>query len=115
MITGMHAIVFSEKAEQVRAFFRDVLGFPHVDAGHGWLIFAAPPSELAVHPSEGDAHVELYLMCDDLERTLADLKAKDVEPVRPVTRERWGAVTAIALPDGAHIGLYQPLHPLPPR
>ena len=115
MINGMHAIVFSDKAEQVRAFFRDVLGFANVDVGHGWLIFALPPSELAVHPSDGESRVDLYLMSDDLNSTIAELKSRGVECSRPVRQERWGDVTAIRLPDGSELGIYQPRHPLPPR
>ena len=76
MINGMHAIVYSRDAERARGFFRDVLGFPSVDAGHGWLIFALPPSELAAHPDEGEGRHELYLMCDDIHATVAELKSK---------------------------------------
>jgi len=112
MITGLHAILFSPDADAVRGFLRDVLGFESVDAGHGWLIFAAPPAELAAHPAEGGASShELYLMCDDLEATIADLRAKDVEFVKPVSDEGWGRVTAIALPGGGELGLYEPRHP----
>ena len=77
MITGMHAIVFSPQAEKVRTFFADVLRMPTVDAGGGWLIFALPPAELAVHPADGETRHELYLMCDDIQATLADLRARD--------------------------------------
>jgi hypothetical protein len=114
VITGVHAIVFSEQAEQVRGFFRDVLGFPSVDAGGGWLIFALPPAELAVHPADGDSRHELYLMCDDLHATLADLAAKGVEASRGVTDQGWGLLSAIRLPDGAEFPIYQPRHPSPP-
>jgi hypothetical protein len=117
MIDGAHVVIYSEDAEADRAFFRDVLRYPHVDAGHGWLIFALPPAEVAVHPSEGGggtAH-ELYLMCDDLEATVADLGARNAELSRPVTRERWGIVTAVRLPGGGEVGLYEPLHPRPDR
>jgi catechol 2,3-dioxygenase-like lactoylglutathione lyase family enzyme len=112
MIIGLHAIIFSPDADAVRAFLRDVLGLRSVDAGGGWLIFSAPPAELAAHPSEGGAGShELYLMCDDLEATIVELRAKDVEFVRPVSDERWGRVTAIALPGGGELGLYEPRHP----
>jgi catechol 2,3-dioxygenase-like lactoylglutathione lyase family enzyme len=112
MITGLHAILFSPGPDEVRAFLRDVLGFDSVDAGGGWLIFAAPPAELAAHPADGGAaHHELYLMCDDIEATVAELRAKGVEVVRPVTDERWGLLTAIALPGGGELGLYEPRHP----
>ena len=115
MITGAHAIIYSEDAEGVRAFLRDVLELPSVDAGHGWLIFALPPAEVAVHPSEGPGRHELYLMCDDIRATVDELRAKDVQISRPITEERWGLVTAIRLPDGAELGLYEPRHPSPPR
>jgi catechol 2,3-dioxygenase-like lactoylglutathione lyase family enzyme len=112
MITGLHAILYSPDAEKTRVFLRDVLGFKSVDAGHGWLIFAAPPAELATHPvDEGDKpRHELYLMCNDLKATMAELKAKGVD-CRPVTAARWGSVTSIQLPGGGELGLYQPKHP----
>ena len=81
-IIGMHALMYSKKAEETRAFVRDVLGFASVDAGRGWLIFAAPPAELAIHPAEGEEYHELYLMCDDVDATVADLKAKGVQTTR---------------------------------
>jgi catechol 2,3-dioxygenase-like lactoylglutathione lyase family enzyme len=112
MINGAHALVYSNDADAVRDFFRDALGFPHVDAGRGWLIFALPPAEVAVHPTEGAGHHELYLMCDDIEATMADLKGKGVEFARPVVEERWGRVTAIRLPGGGELGLYEPKHPV---
>jgi uncharacterized glyoxalase superfamily protein PhnB len=112
MIDGVHAIVFSPLAEEVRAFIRDVLGLPSVDAGGGWLIYALPPSELAVHPADTSAH-ELYLMSADLDATIAALASKGIATTRPITEQRWGRVTAIALPDGSEIGLYQPAHPRP--
>jgi catechol 2,3-dioxygenase-like lactoylglutathione lyase family enzyme len=112
MIFGAHTIVFSRDAEADRAFFRDVLGFDSVDAGHGWLIFALPPAEAAVHPTDGDASYALYLMCDDLPAEIAALKAKGVV-CSEVHEERWGSVTSIRLPGGAELGLYQPRHPSP--
>lgn len=115
MITGAHAIIYSEDAEGIRAFLRDVLDLPSVDAGHGWLIFALPPAEVAVHPSEGPGRHELYLMCDDIRATVDELRTKDVQISRPITEERWGLVTAIRLPDGGELGLYEPRHPSPPR
>jgi catechol 2,3-dioxygenase-like lactoylglutathione lyase family enzyme len=113
MITGTHAIVFSRDAEATRAFFRDALGLPFVDAGGGWLIFALPPAEIAAHPTEEAPHVELYLMCDDIHREARDLKAKGVEFARPISEESFGVETAIALPGGQELGLYQPTHPSP--
>jgi predicted enzyme related to lactoylglutathione lyase len=114
VITGAHSIVYSSDPEGVRAFFRDVLELPSVDAGHGWLIFALPPAEVAAHPTDGAGHHELYLMCDDIHATVGELRAKGVEFSRPVVEERWGLVTAITLPGGAELGLYEPRHPTPP-
>lgn len=113
MINGVHAIVFSPEADKVRAFFRDVLGLPAADAGGGWLIFALPPAELAVHPADGQGHHELYLMCDDIHATLAQLKDKGVELAREVTDQGWGILAAIRLPDGGELPIYQPRHPSP--
>jgi catechol 2,3-dioxygenase-like lactoylglutathione lyase family enzyme len=113
VITGMHAIVFSSEAEKVRAFFADVLGMPSVDAGGGWLIFAMPPAELAVHPADGDSHHELYLMCDNIQATLAELRARGVEVARGVSDQGWGLLAAIRLPDGSEFPIYEPRHPSP--
>ena len=114
MIIGAHVIVYSKDAEADRAFFRDILGFRSVDAGHGWLIFALPPAEAAFHPDEtpgekSDRH-ELYLMCDDLSAEISALKKKGVA-CSDVHHERWGSITRIKLPGGGHLGLYQPKHP----
>jgi catechol 2,3-dioxygenase-like lactoylglutathione lyase family enzyme len=113
VITGIHAIVFSPAAEKVRAFFADVLGLASVDAGGGWLIFALPPAELAVHPADGDGRHELYLMCDDIHATLAELRDKGVEVARGVSDQGWGLLAAIRLPDGGELPIYQPRHPSP--
>jgi catechol 2,3-dioxygenase-like lactoylglutathione lyase family enzyme len=113
VINGLHAIVFSPQAEQVRAFFADVLGMPSVDAGGGWPIFAMPPAELAVHPSGDASYHELYLMCDDINATLASLRDKGVEVSREVSDERWGLIAAIRLPDGSELPVYEPRHPRP--
>ena len=115
MITGAHAVIFTPDAERLRAFFRDVLELPSVDVGGGWLIFALPPAEVAAHPAETAGRRELYLMCDDIEATVAELKAKGVEFARPVSDEAFGLLTAIALPGGGELGLYEPRHPIPPR
>lgn len=115
MITGAHSIIHTPDPDGVRAFFRDVLELPSVDAGHGWLIFALPPAEVAAHPTDGASRHELYLMCDDLDATVAELRAKGVEFSRPIDEERWGRVTAIGLPGGGEIGLYEPRHPTPPH
>ena len=112
MINGSHVIVFSTDAEADRAFFADVLGQPHVDAGGGWLIFKIPPAELAVHPADGPVGHELYFMCDDLDVTMSDLRAKGVEFAEGVSEERWGRLTRFRLPGGSEVGLYEPRHPL---
>ena len=112
MITAAHTILYSKDAERLRTFLRDVLKLPSVDAGRGWLIFASPPAELAVHPAEDETGSELYLMCDDLAETLKELEAHGVTSVLPVSEQRWGIVTRIRLPSGDEFGLYQPKHPL---
>ena len=109
MIMGTHVIVYSKDAEADRAFFRDILGFKAVDAGHGWLIFALPPVEAAFHPAEENNRHELYLMCDDLKAEMSALKKKGVA-CSDVHNERWGSITKIRLPGGGQIGLYQPKH-----
>jgi catechol 2,3-dioxygenase-like lactoylglutathione lyase family enzyme len=113
VITEVHAVMFTKEADGVRAFFRDVLGFSSVDAGGGWLIFALPPAELAAHPAEEDGHHELYLMCDDIEATVAELGRKGIEFTGPISDEGFGLVTAIKLPGGGELGLYEPRHPTP--
>jgi catechol 2,3-dioxygenase-like lactoylglutathione lyase family enzyme len=113
VITGIHAIVFSPAAEKVRAFFADVLGLASADAGGGWLIFALPPAELAVHPADGDGRHELYLMCDDIHATLAELRGKGVEVARDVSDQGWGLLAAIRLPDGEELPIYEPRHRSP--
>ena len=113
MITGAHAIVYSRDADADRAFFRDVLGFPSVDAGGGWLIFALPPAELAAHPADAGGRHELYLMCDEIESTVAELKAKGVEFTAPVSDQGFGLLTSLKLPGGGELGLYEPRHPIP--
>jgi catechol 2,3-dioxygenase-like lactoylglutathione lyase family enzyme len=115
VITGMHAIVFSREAEKTRAFFADVLGLPSVDAGGGWPIFALPPAELAVHPADGDGRHQLYLMCDDIHATLADLQGKGAEVAQEVSDEGWGLLAAVRMPDGSEFPIYEPRHPSPTR
>ncbi len=112
MITGVHAIVFSDDADPVRRFFADVLGLPSIDAGGGWPIFALPPAELAVHPGDTTRH-ELYLICDDLDAAIGALEARGVALARPIATQAWGRLTAIALPDGSELALYEPSHPRP--
>jgi catechol 2,3-dioxygenase-like lactoylglutathione lyase family enzyme len=110
MINGAHIIIYTKDPEADRAFFRDVLKFPSVDAGHGWLIFALPPSEAAFHPDETNDRHELYFMCDDLTSTLADLAAAGIK-ASGTHEERWGILAHITLPGGGTIGVYQPKHP----
>jgi catechol 2,3-dioxygenase-like lactoylglutathione lyase family enzyme len=119
-ITGAHLLLYSKDPEAERAFFRDVLGFPAVDAGGGWLIFGLPPAEVVIHPSEGERRQlhgvrqlltsVLYLMCDNLQTLIKSLEAKNVS-CSPVEEEDWGIKTTIQLPSGGEIGLYQPTHP----
>jgi catechol 2,3-dioxygenase-like lactoylglutathione lyase family enzyme len=111
MIFGAHVIVYSKDAAADRAFFRDVLGFSSVDAGHGWLIFALPPAELAMHPAEENERHELYFMCDDLKAEIAALGEKGVR-CSEVQDARWGSIAKIRLPGGGEVGLYQPKHPI---
>jgi catechol 2,3-dioxygenase-like lactoylglutathione lyase family enzyme len=112
MIFGAHVIVYSTDPTADRAFFRDVLGFSSVDAGHDWLIFALPPAELAVHPADGNVAHELYFMSDNLNADMTALASKNVRCTK-VEEVRWGSVTAIQLPGGGEIRLYQPKHPSP--
>jgi catechol 2,3-dioxygenase-like lactoylglutathione lyase family enzyme len=110
VITGAHVIVYSRDADADRAFLRDVLEYPYVDAGGGWLIFKLPPAEVAVHPVEDAASHELYLMCDDVIATAEQLAAKGVT-CGPVSDQGWGLLTSVRLPGGGELGLYEPRHP----
>jgi len=122
MIIGAHVLLYSANPEAVRAFFRDILGFPSVDVGEGWLIFALPKSEAALHPMEDSSNQQvlhgghsllgavLYLMCDDLPSYLKSLQSKNVRSTE-ITEEPWGIRTTLRLPSGGEIGLYQPTHP----
>lgn len=111
MINGSHVIVFSSDAEADRAFLAEVLGFPHVDAGGAWPIFALPPAEVAIHPAGGHTSHELYFTCDDIEATIAELRGRGVEFTADVSEERWGRLTRMRLPSGGEIGVYEPRHP----
>jgi hypothetical protein len=110
MITGAHIILYSKHPDADREFFRDVLKFEAVDAGRGWLIFALPPAEAALHPVDENGQHELYLMCDDVRAAIESLKARKVN-CSPIMEERWGSLTRISLPGGGQLGLYQPKHP----
>jgi catechol 2,3-dioxygenase-like lactoylglutathione lyase family enzyme len=118
MIIGTHILFYTKDPEADRAFLRDVLGFPHVDDGGGWLIFKMPAAEAGVHPMDDPAvqseapdlvHAEVYLMCDDVEAEVTRLKSKGVQCFPPA-KEDWGIRTGFALPSGAIVGMYQPLH-----
>ncbi|MHB8572859.1 MAG: VOC family protein [Candidatus Dormibacteria bacterium] len=113
MFIGAHTVFYTPDAERARAFFREVLGLPSVDTGGGWLIFALPPAEVAAHPVEGPPRTELYLLCDDIEATVSELRSRGAEFAGPVTEESWGLVTSILVPGGGELGLYQPLHARP--
>jgi predicted enzyme related to lactoylglutathione lyase len=114
VIDGAHAIIYSSDADADRAFFKDVLGLRSVDAGGGWLIFALPPAELAVHPAEpGQSSQEIYLMCQDLDATVAEIESRGVTVERPFRDQDWGRLGFIRLPGGGRLGIYQPRHPQP--
>ncbi|MGA2210571.1 MAG: VOC family protein [Acidimicrobiales bacterium] len=114
MITSAHVIIYAEHAESTRAFFRDVLELPYIDAHDGWLLFALPPAELGIHPIDGGSRQsgdhELFLMCDDVEATVAELTAKGVEFTSPIESQGFGLVTSLRIPGGGTLGLYQPRH-----
>ena len=112
MISGAHVIIYSKDADADRAFLRDIVELGHVDVGGGWLIFALPPSEVAVHPAEDEGSHELYLMCDDVNATMAELKGKGVEFTSDVTNQGWGLLTSFKVPGAGELGLYQPRHPV---
>jgi catechol 2,3-dioxygenase-like lactoylglutathione lyase family enzyme len=117
MIAGAHTIIFAEDAERAREFLRDVLGFEGVDAGDGWLIFALPPGEVAVHPGtgwgRGPGHHALFFMCHDIDRAVTELEGKGVEFVTPIQDEGWGRIAQFKIPGAGEIGLYEPRHPSP--
>ena len=115
-VTGAHVLLYTSEPEALRAVLRDVLGFPHVDAGEGWLIFALPPAELGVHPAEGPTFEsgvrhQLSLMCDDVRATAEDLRGKGIEVRGEPQDEGWGVTTTLVLPGGVEVMLYQPRHP----
>lgn len=112
MITGTHTVIYSQNAEADRAFFRDVLDFPYVDAGGGWLIFRLPPSEVAFHPAEEDRAAEFYLVCADIVALTARLTKESI-PFTPVKDEGWGLLTIVTLPGGSKLGIYEARHHQP--
>src|SRR4051794_4506588 len=111
MITGSHVILYSADADADRAFLAELLGTPSVDAGGGWTILQLPPGEVAVHPAETSGAVELYLVCDDVEATVAELTARGVPVEGEITDQGWGRLTSVALPGGGRIGVYEARHP----
>jgi hypothetical protein len=114
MINGAHVIIYSKNPEADRVFLREVLSFPHVDVGHGWLIFALPPAEVAVHPgSQNEVH-ELYLMCDDIAAFIAKMQQHRIS-CSEVQQQGWGMLTHMVLPGGGKLGVYQPRHARPPQ
>lgn len=112
MIIGAHAIIYSTNPPADRAFLRDVLKFPYVDVGDGWLIFALPPAEVAVHPADHNDVHELYLMCDDVREMVAELNKQHITCAE-IVDAGWGLLTHLALPGGGKLGLYQPRHARP--
>ena len=114
MINGAHVVMYTKDPEADRTFFHEVFGFDSVDAGHGWLIFALPPAEITFHSAAEPTH-ELYLMCDDLDATMAELKHKQVVFRGPIDELRWGRLAHLILPGGGTLGIYQPKHPVPAR
>ncbi|HKB33550.1 MAG TPA: extradiol dioxygenase [Candidatus Dormibacteraeota bacterium] len=114
MITGTHIVIHTKDAEADRTFFKEVFSFDSIDAGHGWLIFALPPAEVAFHPAEASSH-ELYLMCADLDTTMSALETKGVVFKGPIDDLRWGRLAHLELPGGDTLGIYQPKHPVPPQ
>ena len=112
MITGAHSIIYSKKPEAYRAFMRDVLKLPYVDPGDGWLIFALPPAEVAFHESTKNSVEEFYLITDDVESLIAQMKKHNVK-CSPVQRQPWGLLTKLKLPGGGNLKIYQPLHVRP--
>jgi hypothetical protein len=112
MIIGAHSIIYSTNPDEDRAFFRDVLKLTSVDVGHGWLIFGLPPAEVAVHPSDRNDVHEFYLMCDDIEALVTEMKRFGIA-CAPVQDQHWGLLTHLTLPGGGKLGIYQPRHARP--
>ena len=116
-IIGTHMLVYTSEPEAVRAIFRDVFGWAHVDDGQGWLIFALPPAEIGVHPAEGPSYDagnrhQISLMCDDITTTVAELRAKGIDVRGEPQDQGWGVTTQIVLPGGTEMMLYEPRHAL---
>jgi catechol 2,3-dioxygenase-like lactoylglutathione lyase family enzyme len=114
VINGAHVIIYSSDSEADRAFLRDVLGLPHVDVGHGWLIFGLPPSEIAVHPAENGGDHELFFMCEDVEALVEGLAGREIA-CSEIEDLGWGRLTRVTLPGGGKVGIYEPRHERPPQ
>jgi hypothetical protein len=112
MIIGCHSVIYSKDPEKDREFLKDALKLPYVDVGNGWLVFGLPPSEVAVHPSERNNVQELYLLCDNIKKTITQMKKMKVR-CSPVTKQQWGLLTNLTLPGGGLLKMYQPLHKRP--
>ena len=112
MISGAHVIIYSTDPPADRAFLRDVLKFPHVDAGDGWLIFGLPPAELAVHPSDQNDNQEFFLICDDIQGFIEEMARHSIQ-CSQIKNQSWGQITVISLPGGGQLGVYQPAHARP--
>jgi catechol 2,3-dioxygenase-like lactoylglutathione lyase family enzyme len=113
MIDAVHSILFARDADAARAFFSDILELDSVDAGGGWLIFALPPAELAVHPTDGESQHELYLMTGNLEATLDRLRERGISVASEPSDEGWGVIAQIDVPGFGPLGVYEPRHPVP--
>src|SRR5688572_22143663 len=116
-IIGAHALLYTSDPNALRTMLRDAFGFKHVDAGEGWLIFALPPAELGVHPAEGPTHSsgvrhQFTLMCDDIEGTIAELRAKGIDVRGETKNEGYGITIILNLPGGVEVMLYEPRHPV---
>jgi|ERR1700722_3458502 len=112
MINGFHSIIYSNDAKADSIFFRDILKLPNVDVGNGWLIFALPPSELAVHPAAEDLRFEFFLMCDNIQNFVNEMAKVNI-PCSEIAEQRWGLITRLTLPGGGKIGVYEPRHARP--
>jgi hypothetical protein len=112
MLSGVHLIIYTKDAEADKAFFRDVLNLRHVDVGHGWLIFALPPAEIALHPAEDGERQEIYLMCEDIQDFVSQMTKKKIA-CSQVSDQRWGLLVQLTLPGGGKLGVYQPKHARP--
>jgi hypothetical protein len=113
VITGVHAVIYSKHPDKVRAFLRDVVGLRYINSGGDWPIFALPPAELGVHPTDGTENTELFLLCDDIEVAVADMHAQGIQTTGPVQELDWGRLVMLEVDESLRIGMYQPKHPSP--